>query len=319
MFSPRARPSCARSTPAPPTLTGELPAGVIVTLAGAGRSTSTRSSSSAISARDRPTRTCSSRATRPRFRGGVFVYVPAGRRARAADPAHRDPERRSQRAQPAHADRDRGGRPGRGLGAVPVGSADGEACSTASSSSSSPRTPSCATCAVRICRRRAGSSAPSAPRSAATAALDWVALGFGSARGHGSGWRPGSAARARTPGHRRLREPWPPAHRLRHHPGARGAEHDLGPRLPRRPAGPLERRLEGQHHRRSRRAEDRRLPGVAQPAASPSAPTRTRSRASRSRPTTSAARTRRRSPRSTPSSSSTCAPTASARRRPSGW
>ena len=67
-------------------------------------------------------------------------------------------------------------------------------------------------------------------------------------------------------GHRRLRDPRPPAHRLRHHPGARGAEHDLGPRLPRRPAGPLDRGLEGQHHRRPGRPEDRRLPGVAQPA-----------------------------------------------------
>ena len=56
----------------------------------------------------------------------------------------------------------------------------------------------------------------------------------------------------RRPRHRRLRDPCPPAHRLRHHPGARGAEHDLGPRFPRRAAGPLERRLEGQHHRRPR-------------------------------------------------------------------
>ena len=42
------------------------------------------------------------------------------------------------------------------------------------------------------------------------------------------GWRPSSPARARErQGHRRLRRPRPPAPRLRHHPGARGAQHDL--------------------------------------------------------------------------------------------
>ena len=56
----------------------------------------------------------------------------------------------------------------------------------------------------------------------------------------------------RRPGDRRLRHPRPPAHRLRHHPGARGAEHHLRPGVPRRAAGPLERGVEGQHHRRPR-------------------------------------------------------------------
>src|SRR3954464_5169109 len=51
----------------------------------------------------------------------------------------------------------------------------------------------------------------------------------------------------------------------------------------------------------------------------PSAPTRTRSRASRSSPTTSAARTRRRSRRSTRSSSSTCARAGCPSRRRSAW
>ena len=58
------------------------------------------------------------------------------------------------------------------------------------------------------------------------------------------------------------------------------------------------------------RAEDRRVPGVAQPADLQARPRRRDPRASRSRPTTSAAPTPRRSPRSTPSSSSTCARTA---------
>ena len=65
-------------------------------------------------------------------------------------------------------------------------------------------------------------------------ALDWVALGFGSARGHvRMETRLGGPGR-RGAGHRRLRHPRPPAHRLRHHPGARGAQHHLRPRLPRR-------------------------------------------------------------------------------------
>ena len=55
------------------------------------------------------------------------------------------------------------------------------------------------------------------------AALDWVALGFGSARGaRAHGDPPGRSGRRR-PSHRRVRHSWPPAHRLRHHSGARGA------------------------------------------------------------------------------------------------
>ena len=51
--------------------------------------------------------------------GGAFVYVPRGVRV-AAPVLHRDLRRRGRRAAPARAGRARGGRRGRGLGAVPV-------------------------------------------------------------------------------------------------------------------------------------------------------------------------------------------------------
>ena len=96
--------------------------------------------------------------------------------------------------------------------------------------------------------------------------LDWVALGFGSARGRVrmETRLGGEGAEARVTG--AYASHGAPAHRLRHHAGARGAEHDLGPGVPRRASGSLDRGLEGQHHRRPGRAEDRRVPGVAQPA-----------------------------------------------------
>src|SRR3712207_8901930 len=43
-----------------------------------------------------------------------------------------------------------------------------------------------------------------------------------------------------------------------HHPGARRAEHDVGPGVPRHPRRPLDRGLEGQHHRRPGGAEEDR-------------------------------------------------------------
>jgi len=149
------------------------------------------------------------------------------------------------------------------------------------------------------------------------ASLDWVALGFGSGEAT-CGWRRGLPARARRRASPARTRPRSPAHRLRHHPRTRGAEHDLRPRVPGRAPGSLDGRLEGQHHRRPRRPEDRRVPGVAQPA------DLKRAHADaipglEIQPTTSAARTPRPSRRSTPSSSSTCAPTASARTSPSAW
>ena len=68
--------------------------------------------------------------------------------------------------------------------------------------------------------------------------LDWVALGFGSARGKVRMETKLAGPGRRGAGHRRLRRRRHPAPRLRHHPGARGAEHHLRPRLPRRARRP---------------------------------------------------------------------------------
>ena len=106
-------------------------------------------------------------------------------------------------------------------------------------------------------------------------------------------------------GHRRLRRRARPAPRLRHDPGARGAEHDLRPRLPRRARRRVDRGLARDDPGRPRRPGDRRLPGEPQPAALHRGPRRRDPRAWRSRPTTSAAPTPPRSPRSTATSSST--------------
>ena len=98
-------------------------------------------------------------------------------------------------------------------------------------------------------------------------ALDWVALGFGSAQRQGAH---GDAARRpgrRREGHRRVRAARPPARRLRHDAGARRAEHDVRPRVPRHPRRPLERGLARDDQGRPGRAADRRVPGVPQPAA----------------------------------------------------
>ena len=104
-------------------------------------------------------------------------------------------------------------------------------------------------------------------------ALDWVALGFGSGAATFA-WRPASAARAPT-----LGSPAPTR------PTSASTSTSTPRRSTRRPtrrrtspsaasSGTLERGLEGQHHRRPRRAEDRRLPGVAQPAALQAGPRR---------------------------------------------
>ena len=100
-------------------------------------------------------------------------------------------------------------------------------------------------------------------RVARRASLDWVALGFGSARGRVHG----DAARGQGPrdlGRRRLRQP--PAPRIDFDRGAEpGHQHDVNLAF-QGVAGALDRGLEGQHHRRPGRAEDRHIPGVAQPA-----------------------------------------------------
>ncbi len=119
-------------------------------------------------------------------------------------------------------------------------------------------------------------------------------------------------------GDRRLCRQRPAAPRLRHHPGARRTPHELRPRLPRGTDGPRERGLERDDPRRPLAL---RRPTPFRRAATCCSPTRrtpTRSRGSRSRPTTFAAPTPRPSPRSTASSCTICAPTACPTRTPSG-
>ena len=156
------------------------------------------SSSSATSARvvteDDAFTAAQRRATGPTARScyvprGVRLEAPIVLTAVAARPA---------RAQLAHADRARGGRRGRGLGAVRCRpTTRPRASSTASSSSSSARTRSCASSAPRRSTRRRGSSAPSARSSTRDGTLDWVALGFGSAQRQGASWRRKLAGRGR--------------------------------------------------------------------------------------------------------------------------
>src|SRR5205085_1766836 len=57
------------------------------------------------------------------------------------------------------------------------------------------------------------------------------------------------------------------ARRLRHDPGARRPQHDVGPRVQGRARRPRAGRVARRHPRRPRRAEDRRLPGEPQPSA----------------------------------------------------
>ena len=90
----------------------------------------------------------------------------------------------SGRASPAHADRGRGGRRGRGLGAVPVRGRrprDGIFNITTSSWSATP--PTCATSAVRSCRTRSWVFGAQRGTVGRDGSLDWVALGFGSRSG----------------------------------------------------------------------------------------------------------------------------------------
>ncbi len=123
-------------------------------------------------------------------------------------------------------------------------------------------------------RAEPGSSPPSAPRCERDGRLDWAALGFGSARGkvrmETKLAGPGSEARV-TGGY---------AGGAGQHldydttAGARGAEHQLRPRLPRRPRRRRDRRLARDDQGRPGRPADRRLPGEPQPAALPRGPRR---------------------------------------------
>ena len=154
---------------------------------------------------------------------GALVYVP--RNARPEQPISLTAIQQAARpdAQLAHADRARGGRRGRGLGALRLRRRRRRrACFNGGHRADRRRRArTSATSATRTSPRAPGSSPPSAPRSSATRNLDWVALGFGSANGKVRMETKLAGRGAERPGHRRLRRRRPPAPRLRHDPGAR--------------------------------------------------------------------------------------------------
>ena len=162
----------------------------------------------------------------------------ARRRPRAADPAADRPGARRHAASPAHADRARGGRAGGGLGAIPVGA-------PRTSTESSTRSPSCASATGAHLRYVCGQSLSEKKLDLrCPARRGWAATppGLGRARVRvrarsGPDGDPARRRGRRGAGHRRVRDPRAPAHRLRHHPGTRGAQHYLRPGLPRRPPG----------------------------------------------------------------------------------
>ena len=175
--------------------------------------------------------------------GGAFVYVPRGVRGRGADPAQRRHRRRRHRPAAARADRARGGRRGRGLGAVPL----------------RRRRVRDAAQHRRRARRRAERQAAlrlrpgpqrevvdlrrPARRGRSATASSTGSRSASAPRAAACGWRPSSPARAPR---RKVTGAYaphaPPARRLRHDAGARGAAHVLRPRLPRHPLGPLDAR-----------------------------------------------------------------------------
>ena len=164
---------------------------------------------------------------------------PARRARRGADPPDRRHRRGRHRAAAARADRARGGRRGRGLGAVPV------------------RRRRVRDAAQHRRRARRGPERPPALRLRAGPQREVVDLRRPARRGgprrlarlgrrrlrrrqRPRAHRDAAGRRGRPgQGHRRLRAARPPARRLRHHAGARRAEHDVRPRLPRHPRRPL--------------------------------------------------------------------------------
>ena len=205
----------------------------------------------------------------------------------------------------ARADRPRGGRRGRGLGALRRPSGEGLFNGVVETRRRRRRQPALRLRAGALRGRLGVRHAARRGRARRQPRVGRARLRLGARQGP-------DGDEARGPrlvgeGHGRLRRARQPAPRLRHHAGARRARHELRPRVPRRPRRIGDRGLArddpGRPRRRSAPTPSRR----AATCCSPTAPTRTRSPASRSRPTTCAAPTPPPSPRWTPSSSTTCA------------
>ena len=118
------------------------------------------------------------------YRSGSFVYVPRGVALERADLAASGPVAGGHAAAPAHADRARGGCAGGGLGAVPVRLPRiSTASSTWSPSWSSPTTRRLRYVCGQDLSEKSWIFGAQRAEVGRDASLDWVALGFGSARG----------------------------------------------------------------------------------------------------------------------------------------
>ena len=175
------------------------------------------------------------------WEGGAFVHVPKDVVVEAPILLTAVGTRRGQHPQPARADRARGGRRGRGVGAVPVrrrgrdraqhrrraeGRAEREAALRLRAGAQRE------VLDLRLPARRGGA------RRRARLGRARLRLRQGQGADGDAAGRPGR----RRQGHRRLRAARAPARRLRHDAGARRAEHDVRPRVPRHPRRPLDAR-----------------------------------------------------------------------------
>ncbi len=157
------------------------------------------------------------------WRDGVLVHVPAGVEARRADPGRGPARRGRRRGRLAHPDRPRGGRRGRGLGALLLGRRrDRRAAQLGGRAARRPGGDPALRQHPGHLRARLDLRHPARPgRARRPPRLDRARLRLGPRQG-----ADGDQARRaglRGAGHRRLRRRARAAPRLRHHPGARGA------------------------------------------------------------------------------------------------
>ena len=220
------------------------------------------------SARSCPATTRSSPATRPRWRDGVLRLRARRRAARRSRSSSRSPGRAGAEIELAGADRARGGRRGRGLGALRVGRSRGRRpLQRRRRAGRRRRRQPALRLRAGALRRRAGCSRTQRAEVGRDANLDWVALGFGSARGKvrmetklaGRGSSAKVTGAYAGDGDQHLDYDTTQEHARR--------GHDLRPRLPRRARRPGDRGLARDDPRRPGRPAHRRLPGEPQPAA----------------------------------------------------
>ena len=206
------------------------------------------------------------------WEGGAFVYVPAGVKVDAPIVLDAIQAQAGTRAELARAGRARGGRRGRGLGAVRLDRAR-----PVHHRRRARRRPERAPALrLRPGPRRGLVDLRHPARDASPATASSTGSCSASARATARSSRTRSS-RARAP---RARSPAPTRTRGRQHLDFDTTQEHAAancisrPRLPRDPRRPLERGLARDDQGRPRRPADRRLPGVAQPAADQEGPRR---------------------------------------------